>query len=294
MAELGVDFSYARVSGATLAANGVKGAGRYLVTDARGLQPGEYEDLASHGVGLWLVYEGAANGMLGGKAQGVTDAHAALARASALGLTGNFAIYWAADFDIAPTNTAYIAAADAYVAGWNTIIPAGRRGGYGGLWYLHHISAAIDFRWECASTSFRHGILPNAVDLHLQQTTLTPPVAGTDHNYILQTNYGQVGSEADMPLTTTDLTNIALAVLQHPINNNDTDSAATLGHLWSRVNELDVKLSKLVAGIKPTVDPATITAAVSKAVATLQLNIDSAGAEALATALAQHLELEAH
>lgn len=183
---LGLDYAFARPGGAQLKAHGVVGVGRYLVSDSRGLTAAEVADYKANGVGLWVVYEGNATGMLNGKAQGVTDAHSALTQAAKLGLPSDVVIYWAADFDIAP-GSADIAKADAYVAGWNSVIPEGRRGGYGGLWYLQHVGGSIDHRWECASTSFRHGVDPASVDLDLQQTVQAPPLADTDYNNVFKT-----------------------------------------------------------------------------------------------------------
>jgi len=219
MPSLGLDFADARPGGAALKSHGVVGVGRYLSTAAKGLTSSEVSDYKAHGVGIWVVYEGATRGMLGGKAQGVTDAHAALTRANALGL-GNCVIYWAADYDIGP-GYSEIAATDAYVEGWNTVIPPGRRGGYGGLWYLQHIGAAIEHRWECGSTSFRHGVDPNKFPVDIRQTTITPPIADTDHNYVYATGsfVGQTGSTPtstptssegdDMALSATDLSTIS-------------------------------------------------------------------------------------
>jgi hypothetical protein len=195
MAQLGLDYSTARPGGAALHAAGVAAVGRYLGTDSRCIGATEYQDLKAHGVGVWLVFESQtqdlSTSMLNGYDKGVSDARRALAAITAVGLPAASPVYWAADFDIGPSGSVQprVAPSESYVDGWNTIIPAGRRGGYGGLWFLNYLhgKGKIDFLWECASTSFRHGINPANVPLHIQQTTKTPPIAGTDHNYIFDT-----------------------------------------------------------------------------------------------------------
>lgn len=203
MVDLGLDWSDARPGGALCAAHGVKAVGRYLADDARGISAAEYADLTAHGIKVWLVYEGATRGMLNGAAQGTADALYTGRKLAALGLPLDSVVYWAADYAIGPNDISLIAATDAYVTAWNKIIPNGRRGGYGGLWYLHHISEDINFRWECASTSFRYGITQAAFPTHLQQTTIKPPIADTDHNYILNENFGAVGSASTTTPTST-------------------------------------------------------------------------------------------
>lgn len=194
---LGADYSYARPGGAALKAAGVQAVGRYLATDSRGITAGEYADLTAHGIGLWLVYEGATQGMLGGFAQGVHDAQVAEQQIAAVGLPAGSTLYWAADYDIAPGSSS-VAPTEAYIDGWNTIIPAGRRGGYGGLWFLKYVhdKGKVERLWECGSTSFRHGVDPASVPLTFQQTTLAPPVPGTDHNYIIDPAFASTGAAA--------------------------------------------------------------------------------------------------
>lgn len=290
MTALGLDYAFARPTGAQLKAAGVTGVGRYLVSDSRGLTKVEVQDYATSGIGLWLVYEGQATGMLSGKAQGVTDAHSALNQAAALGLPDDVVIYWAADFDIAP-GSANIAKADAYVTGWNSVIPEGRRGGYGGLWYLQHVGANVDHKWECGSTSFRHGVTEAEVDLDLQQTTQASPIADTDHNNVFKTGsfVGQNG--ADVPLSADDLTNISKTVIA-ALSSDDFQLDKT-----HRASLTEDALAVVLAGNSSYISKAqladifgtsSITSAVSAAVAQLNVTVD---ASALAAAIVEHLSI---
>lgn len=207
MVDLGLDYSDARPGGAALAAAHVVAVGRYLGNDSRCITPSEYQDLTRHGIGVWLVKESQtvdlSVSMLNGYNKGVADALAASAAIKQVGLPDGSPVYWAADFDIAP-GSARVAQAESYVDGWNTIIPEGRRGGYGGLWFLNYLhgKGKVDFLWECASTSFRHGINPASVPLHIQQTTDNPPIAGTDYNNIFDTS-SFAGNGGATPITNT-------------------------------------------------------------------------------------------
>lgn len=219
MTELGADYSTARPGGAALRAKGVVAVGRYLASDGRGITAAEYEDLTAHGVGVWVVREtqtwNLSVSMLNGYAKGVADATAALDQFPRVGLPASLPVFWAADFDIAP-GSPRVAEAEAYVDGWNTVIPPGRRGGYGGLWFLAYLHGRgkVDFLWECASTSFRHGMTPSQVPLSIRQTTQAPPLPGTDHNEIFDLTPTTL--EADMPLTQADIGAIISALLNFP------------------------------------------------------------------------------
>lgn len=240
MTSLGLDYSDARPGGAALAAAGVAAVGRYLANDSRGITAGEYADLVAHGIGLWLVKESQSAdlsvSMLNGYNKGVADALAAEAAIKQVGLPAGAPVFWAADFDVAP-GSARVAQAEAYVDGWNTIIPAGRRGGYGGLWFLNylHSKGKVELLWECASTSFRHGVSPSQVPLHIQQTTLTPPIPGTDHNYIFDTSVASLDATLigdDMPLTPADIGNL----LNFPAYDGGPTISSALKQLVGRVS----------------------------------------------------------
>lgn len=327
---LGADYSTARPGGAVLAAAGVTGVGRYLGTDSRCLTAPEYQDLTSHGVGVWTVVEEQNStltvSMLQGYAKGVQDALLAEAQIAAVGLPANTMVHWAADFDIAPGSTR-IAAADAYVDGFNTIIPQGRRGGYGGLWYLKHVHdlGKVDHLWECASTGFRHGVDPSQVPIGIQQTTQTPPVPGTDHNIIYSTAAFAGSGGFLMALTDAEqaelLTDVRALIGFLYAGGPSVDDAST--YKPNTVMQRLLSLGQAVFDGGPSmpdghksigqsladlrslaVTPDQISAAllpsVQSAVSSLSLNVDPnvlasalapTLANALATALAQHLNI---
>jgi hypothetical protein len=183
MTALGADYSYARPGGAALVRAGVKGVGRYLATDGRGLTASEYQDLKSHGLLVWVVREGAASGMLGGFAQGVIDARIAAQQIAAVGLPADTVVHTAADWNV---QSSQFAACDAYHDGFASVLGGyDRVGAYGGLHWLNHVHSvgkAVSF-WQAGATSWNHGEAAQ-MPIQFEQTTATPPLPGTDHNYI--------------------------------------------------------------------------------------------------------------
>lgn len=201
MTSLGADYSWARPGGAALAAAGVKAVGRYLASDGRGITAAEYQDLTAHGIGVWLVREGAANGMLGGFAKGVADAQIAVQQIAAVGLPADSLVYAAADWDVQDSQ---FPACDDYMRGFASVLGANRTGIYAGLHYMNHAHAmrlAVGF-WQAGATSWNHG---EAAQMPVQfiQTTKTPPLPGTDHNYINDLTT-LAGAGAVTPITETD------------------------------------------------------------------------------------------
>lgn len=204
MADLGADYSFARPGGAALKAAGVTSVGRYLGVprDGRQIEKPEYDDLTGHGLSVWFVREGAASGMLGGRAKGVSDATIAVANLERLGLPGSV-VYAAADWDVQDSQ---FGACDEYLRGFASVVGATRTGIYGGLHYLNHAHAAglAAWFWQAGATSWNHRESP-AMTVNIEQTTRTPPCPGTDHNFIYTKNHGQAGAavpeeEDDMKL----------------------------------------------------------------------------------------------
>lgn len=190
---LGADYSWARPGGAALRAAGVVAVGRYLAADGRGITAAEYQDLRAHGIGLWLVREGSATGMLGGFTQGAADARIAVQQIAAAGLPANSVVHAAADWDV---TTAQFGVCDDYMRGFASVIGVNRTGIYAGLHYMNHAHAsglAVSF-WQAGATSWNHGEAPQ-MPINFVQTTLTPPLPGTDHNYI-NTTTTLAGSDA--------------------------------------------------------------------------------------------------
>jgi hypothetical protein len=227
MTELGADYSWARPGGAALAAAGVKAVGRYLANDGRGITAPEYQDLTAHGIGVWLCREGGSSGMLNGFARGVADAQVAIQQIAAAGLPVDSIVYATADFDV---SSAQFPACDAYLQGFTSVLgTVARQGIYGGLHYLNHAHAAglaVGF-WQAGATSWNHGESPQ-MPINFEQTTNTPPVAGTDHNFIYNFTTTAGGNATPLPKP---------EGFDMPQNWNINGTIATVGesfgHVWT-------------------------------------------------------------
>jgi hypothetical protein len=187
-----------------LAAAGVKAVGRYLAEDGRGITAAEYQDLQAHGIRVWLVREGAASGMLGGFAQGVSDAQLAQAQIAAAGLPADSLVHAAADWDVQDSQ---FAACDDYMRGFASVLGVNRTGIYAGLHYMNHVHAAglaVGF-WQASATSWNHGEQAQ-MPVQYVQTTNTPPLPGTDHNYINDmTTVAGAATQGDDELSAADV-----------------------------------------------------------------------------------------
>jgi len=190
--ELGADYSYARPGGAALKAAGVVAVGRYLADDDRGITTAEYQELLAYGIGVWLTREGRANGMLGGFNQGSADGQIAVQQIALVGLPAGAVVFATADFDV--ETDAQFAACDDYLRGFASVLGVARVGIYGGLHYLNHAYQAglATHFWQAGATSWDHGEQP-LMKLDFHQTTQTPPVPGTDHNYVLDASSTTLG-----------------------------------------------------------------------------------------------------
>jgi len=195
---LGADYSWARPGGAALAVAGVRSVGRYLADegDGREIELEEYQDLTAHGITVWFVREGYANGILDGHDKGVADAQIAVANLARLGLAGQV-VYAACDFDIGHDPDlgswqAQFDAGTAYMQGFRSVIGDTKTGIYGGMEFINHCrdGGLAGWFWKAAASSWDHG---QGGAVHIEQTTQSPPVAGSDHNIIWVDNHGQAG-----------------------------------------------------------------------------------------------------
>lgn len=306
------DYSYARPGGAVLASHGITAVGRYLAADGRGLTRAEYDDLVAHGVHVWLVYEGTAQGMLNGRAQGVKDAEFAQSKIAELGLPADSPVYVTADFDC--YTVGQFAACDAYLVGWETVIPVGRTGIYGGLYYLKHVHDAglASGFWESASLSFRHGVTPAQMPVQIRQTLANPGVPNLDSDTILATEYGAIGDPLTPPeeenpladLTTEQMQKLADFLAPTMLKTATQGSALTIGdgqthdRIKQAVQDAQAPILTAVGALEAKPVPAltlskadlvdALTEALSNAGITAEVD-EPALATALAPLLAEHL-----
>jgi hypothetical protein len=146
MAE-GVDLSWARPGGATLARAGKEFVWRYLYPDGqggKGLDASELSDYQSNGLEVPVGYESYARRMLEGRAAGQADAKTSQEALDALHLPSDMPIYFAADFDATPEEQAAI---NDYLRGCADVIGVDRVGIYGGFYVVKRAAEAGVAKW---------------------------------------------------------------------------------------------------------------------------------------------------
>jgi hypothetical protein len=149
---LGVDYSFARPSPATLASDGYLFVGRYYAPadgteDGKILVKSEADALIASGLSIIAVFEEGATNALNGYNQGVTDAQVAVAEASAAGQPGDRPIYFAIDFDASANG---LAAIEPYFDGVASVIGSSRTGAYGGYFAINGLfnDGKIQWGWQ--------------------------------------------------------------------------------------------------------------------------------------------------
>lgn len=154
----GVDYAFSpHPTIAALQAAGAKFAVRYISNNpkndlnGKNLLPAEAKALRAAGLRIAVVVEYYARRMLGGHAQGVTDAAHADAVVTALGMP-RIPVYFAADWDATPAEQADI---NAYLDGAASVIGRARVGIYGGY---YPVKRALDagkaaYAWQTSAWS---------------------------------------------------------------------------------------------------------------------------------------------
>jgi len=192
----GIDYSWARPTGAKIHAAGYQFAMRYLShDDGKTITADEAADLIGNGVDIGLVYESYARRPLEGHAAGVADGQTAVAEAEAIGFPHGCAIYAAADFDATEAQQAPI---DDYLRGFTEGL-AGKyeTGIYGGFYVVKRCAAngtATKF-WQTLGWS--GGQVFDGV--HIYQNGATDFGAGADVNEGRQDNLGNWKADGSHP-----------------------------------------------------------------------------------------------
>ena len=152
---VGVDYSWARPDPGALHSEGYTFAARYLSHDTSGktIDAGEANALWGAGVDVVVVWEDGAYNVLGGWGQGVADAQAADAIASAAGMPAGRPIYFAVDFDAQASQQGTV---DAYFQGVASVIGLGRTGAYGGYGLVARSfdDGVISWGWQTYAWSY--------------------------------------------------------------------------------------------------------------------------------------------
>lgn len=135
----GVDYAFTKPSAQALVNADKHFAGRYIGpgTDDKHLHATERDSLFAHGIDIFLLVEGAANGALGGFSTGVGHAKSAETARLALGASA-LPLYFAVDFDVTSLQWPTVRS---YLIGAGSVIGKSRVGIYGGIRAMQWASA---------------------------------------------------------------------------------------------------------------------------------------------------------
>lgn len=209
----GVDYSAGRPGGAALKAAGKAFACRYLSHDAgKNLRPSEAADLAAHGVSAVVVWETTASRAAASRAAGAADATEAAAQAKACGQPTDRPIYFAVDWDAAPSTVV------PYFQGVASVIGLGRTGAYGGVKVIRYLLDHGLIRWAWQTAAWSAGQWDARA--HIRQYAKTTTINGVscDLDTAMQQDFGQ-WTPGHSPITEdivtpADIDAVATAVLR--------------------------------------------------------------------------------
>ena len=196
----GVDYSFARPSPGGLHAEGYTFAARYFSHDAsKDVSKAEADALWAAKVDIVSNWEATAQGALNGHAQGVADAQAAQAQATAAGAPAGRPIYFSVDFDATPGQQA---ALNAYFDGVASVIGVARAGAYGGYYVVQRLFDAGKIKWGWQTYAWSGGQWEARAQLRQVQNGITAAGDGAccDKDQAVAADYGQWhAAPADLP-----------------------------------------------------------------------------------------------
>lgn len=191
----GVDYSSARYTAAELKARGIAAVGRYL-TGQFAISPVELAELVMGGILVWFIFEDGTSDYAGGVPQGRGDATLANMALANLGIPSSQPVYFTVDTDVANPE-----AAVPYFQGIAALRPPATNGDYGegALAALLAQLGLTAYHWQSESTSFP-GNASTLEIADLQQELNGAPLANTDLDDILKTDFGQYPRPTAGPL----------------------------------------------------------------------------------------------
>lgn len=190
MSRLGLDYT-GHLSAKAHKSIGSSFACRYLSGgDAKDLDAGEAQGLLKDGIDVVLVWETTAERTLAAEAAGQADARAALAEAERLGLPAHRPIYFAVDFDEAPSQAADVAA---YFVGVRAVLGIARVGVYGGFYTVERLGAAGLVRYVWQTYAWSDGQLSKRANIYQYSNGHSVAGVPVDYNRALKVDFGQWG-----------------------------------------------------------------------------------------------------
>lgn len=189
----GLDYAtFPHPSPGTIKAAGFSFVMRYAspaaANDANGknLLKAELTGLLAAGLEVGLVFEYAAQQMLGGRAQGVKDAQHSDAVCKGLGVPG-LPVYFAADWDVAESQQA---AVNAYLDGCASVIGKARTGIYGGYYPVKRALDGGHASWAWQTLAWSGGQWDSRANIR-QHLGVSVGGASCDLNDSMTADFGQ-------------------------------------------------------------------------------------------------------
>lgn len=187
----GIDYSYARPSGAAIRADGYTFAARYLSYEpGKNLTRGEADGLRSQGIDVVVVWEAGAYDALDGYGVGVQDAQVAEQQAAAAGSPSDRPIYFAIDFDASAGQQGAI---DAYFDGVASVIGRNRTGAYGGYYPIKRLFDAGKIRYGWQTFAWSGGLWDGRAQLRQVQNDVFVGGGDCDVDVGVAPDFGQWG-----------------------------------------------------------------------------------------------------
>jgi len=243
-----VDYSFARPDPAAIKAAGYVGVMRYLSnTPGKNLSAAERDALHAAGLSIGLVWETTASRAGQGLLAGRADAQAACAQAKALGYPINCPLFFAVDYDAAPSAVA------PYFVGIKAVAtyPVGVYGSYRIV-----EASSVPYHWQASAWS--GGKVSSRAHLYQRlRPTVAHPVAGADENLLI----------TPLPLWTPTATSTTPKGPEMPISPAEIDAISKQvvnDMLLAKLGHSDINVAQAlqaVTGLHNT-DVAAIAAAV--------------------------------
>lgn len=201
----GLDYAGGIISGADLVSAGITFVCRYLSSGGdelpeKQLQPSEFADLIANGIAVVFNWETDADMMLGGYAQGVSDAQSALSYILSLpGVPAGYkpVIFFSCDFDEAPDQDSPV---EAYLSGAASVLSGMQYVGiYGSYYICTRAQAAVNVSFTWQTEAWSDGNVVGAVNIMQQNSAGYRQIDGVQCD--IDEAYTDLSAFAFMPST---------------------------------------------------------------------------------------------
>jgi len=242
----GLDYSWARPTGATIREAGFEFVMRYIPrpgTGAHGLDAAELADLRANGLAVGLVFESWAERIFDGYPAGAADAQVSQAALTKLGMPLDLPIYFACDVDTEP---AMLALVDDYLRGCISVLGLARVGIYGEYDVIDHCYRSGSAAWFWQTYGWSRG--RKHPERHLYQYLNGQTLNGGEVDY--NEAYGEEQGlwKVEDEVNQTDFEDLVLSIYagaEERYSENDGVEQSLWGQTKPRAERLEVALWRM-------------------------------------------------